>query len=306
MTQLNLFSDTLPRKPYCTDTLGNLSIRPAMDAIKRRYIQPNSPTDLRWMVYDIDRPTAFYDWDDRHAPAPNIIVMNKENGHAHLLYGLEVPVYKQPAAQKKPLRYAAAIDVALTEKLEADPGYAGLLCKNPLHPSWEVGVIEKDSYTLGLLADYVDLSPFSDKRIHLPPVGLGRNCTLFDVTRHWAYCQRRKPQGWLSEAFFIDAVTEYAAGYNLQNFPTPLPYAEVKATGKSIGRWTWENMDEAGFRAWGDNRRKASIRVRKAGAFEKAQSIKLYRETHPEASNRAIARVLGVSEFTVRQALRFL
>lgn len=304
MTQLTLFSETIPQKPYCTDTLGNLLIRPAMDAIKRRYIQPNGPSDLRWLVYDVDRPTAYYDWEERHAPAPNIVVRNRENGHAHLLYGLEVPVHKQPSAQKKPLRYAAAIDVALTEKLEADPGYAGLICKNPLHGSWDVGVFEKSSYSLGWLADYVDLSPFTDKRIHLPPVGLGRNCTLFDVTRHWAYRQRRKPQGWLSEAFFIDAVTEYAAGYNLQNFPTPLPYAEIKATGKSIGRWTWENMDEAGFRAWGENRRKASIRVRKAGAFEKAQSIKLYRETHPEATIRAIAEIFSVSIGSVSQYLR--
>lgn len=305
MTQLDLFTETLPKKPYCTDSLGNLSILPAMTAIKRRYIQPNGPTDLRWMVYDIDRPTAWYDWDDLHAPPPNIVVMNRENGHAHLLYGLEVPVYKQPSAQRKPLRYAAAIDVALTEKLEADPGYAGLLCKNPLHPSWEINVVKNDSYTLGLLADYVDLTPFRDKRIHLPPVGLGRNCTLFEVTRRWAYRQRRSPQGWLSMAFFIDAVTDYARGYNLQTFAmNPLPWGEIKATGKSIGRWTWENMDEAGFRAWGDNRRKASIRVRKAGAFEKAEQVRLYKMTHPEATIRAIAEFFGYSTYSVCNYLK--
>lgn len=304
MSQLELFSETLPQKPYCTDTLGNLSIRPAMDAVKRRYIQPNSPTDLRWLVYDIDRPTAYYDWEDLHAPPPNIVVQNRENGHAHLLYGLEVPVYKQPSAQKKPLRYAAAIDVALNEKLQADPGYVGLICKNPLHPSWEVGVFQEESYSLGWLSEYVDLTPFRDKRIHLPPVGLGRNCTLFDVTRRWAYRQRKTPQGWFSVGFFIDAVTEYAAGYNLQAFPVPLPYAEVKATGKSVGKWTWENMDEDGFRAWGENRRKASIRVRKGKAFEKAQMVKLYRETHPEATIRAIADVFGFSVGAVSQYLR--
>lgn len=305
MNQLDLFADTIPHKPYCTDTLGTLMIRPAMDAIKRRYIQPNGPNDLRWLVYDVDRPTAYYDWYDLRAPTPNIVVRNRDNGHAHLLYGLEVPVYKQPSAQRKPLRYAAAIDVALTEKLQADPGYAGLICKNPIHPSWDVSVFEEASYSLGWLADNVDLTPFSDKRIHLPPVGLGRNCTLFEVTRRWAYRKRRSPQGWLSESFFIDAVIEYAAGYNLQEFARNLlPWAEVKATGKSIGRWTWENMDEAGFRAWGDNRRKASIRVRRAGAFEKAEQVKLYRETHPEASNRAIAGVFGISRQSVDNYLK--
>lgn len=300
MSQLDLFAETLPKKPYCTDILGFLDIRPAMAAIKRRYIQPNSPTDLRWLVYDVDRPTAFYDWEDLHAPTPNIVVRNRENGHAHLLYGLEVPVYKQPSAQRKPLRYAAAIDVALTEKLEADPGYAGLLCKNPLHPSWDVSTFQSSAYTLGWLAEYVDLTPFTDKRIHLPPVGLGRNCTIFDVTRRWAYRQRRSPQGWLSMAFFIDAVTEYASGYNVQNFTlNPLPWAEVKATGKSIGRWTWENMDEAGFRAWGENRRAKSIRVRSASAQEKANQVKEYKRTHPEATIRAIADVFGFSTYSV-------
>lgn len=303
MTQLDLFYDNLPQKPYCTDDLGNLLIRPAASAIKRRYIQPNKPTDLKWLVYDIDRPTAYFDWYDLKAPNPNIVVMNRDNGHAHLLYGLEVPVYKQPSAQQKPLRYAASVDVALAKKLDADPGYAGLICKNPHHKSWEVGIFESVSYDLNWLADYVDLDPFYDRRKHLPPVGLGRNCTLFDVTRHWSYRQIRKPQGWLSESFFVEAVIEYAYSYNL-TFPCPLPSREVKATGKSIGKWTFRNMSAEGFRSWGENRRRASIRVRSASAQEKAQTIREYKKTHPEASNRAIAQILGFSLDTVNRAFR--
>lgn len=303
MNQLDLFYDNLPKKPYCTDYLGPLLIRSASSAIKRRYIQPNKHTDLNWLVYDIDRPTAYFDWYDLKAPTPNIVVMNRDNGHAHLLYGLEVPVYKQPSAKQKPLRYAASIDVALAKKLDADPGYRGLICKNPHHKSWEVGIFESVSYDLNWLADYVDLDPFYDRRKHLPPVGLGRNCTLFDVTRHWSYRQIRKPQGWLSESFFVEAVIEYAYSYNL-SFPCPLPSREVKATGKSIGKWTFRNMSAEGFRSWGDNRRRASIRVRSASAQEKAQTIREYKKMHPEASNRAIARVLEYSLDTVNRAFR--
>ena len=303
MNQLDLFYDNLPQKPYCTDDLGNLLIRPAASAIKRRYIQPNKPTDLKWLVYDIDRPTAYFDWYDLKAPNPNIVVMNRDNGHAHLLYGLEVPVYKQPSAQQKPLRYAASVDVALAKKLDADPGYAGLICKNPHHKSWEVGIFESVSYDLNWLADYVDLDPFYDRRKHLPPVGLGRNCTLFDVTRHWSYRQIRKPQGWLSESFFVEAVIEYAYSYNL-TFPCPLPSREVKATGKSIGKWTFRNMSAEGFRSWGDNRRRASIRVRSASAQEKANQVKEYKRTHPEATTRAIADVFGISQKSVSNYLR--
>ena len=303
MNQLDLFYDNLPQKPYCTDDLGNLLIRPAASAIKRRYIQPNKPTDLKWLVYDIDRPTAYFDWYDLKAPNPNIVVMNRDNGHAHLFYGLEVPVYKQPSAQQKPLRYAASVDVALAKKLDADPGYAGLICKNPHHKSWEVGIFESVSYDLNWLADYVDLDPFYDRRKHLPPVGLGRNCTLFDVTRHWSYRQIRKPQGWLSESFFVEAVIEYAYSYNL-TFPCPLPSREVKATGKSIGKWTFRNMSAEGFRSWGENRRRASIRVRSASAQEKANQVKEYKRTHPEATTRAIADVFGISQKSVSNYLR--
>jgi hypothetical protein len=299
--QLQLFSDNLPDKPYCTDVLGHrLNIFPALNAIKRRYIQPNSPYDLRWLVYDIDRPSARYDWDDLRAPAPNILAANPENGHAHLLYGLEVPVYKQPEAHHKPLRYVAAIDVALTEKLQADPSYAGLLCKNPLHPHWNVTIYEKESYDLAWLADYVDLEPYRDKRKHLPPIGLGRNCTLFEVSRRWAYSKIRSYEG--NASGFIDLVTGYSRKYNCDRFPVPLPDTEVRATGKSIGKWTYKNMSPQGFRAWGDSRREKSIQVRRVQSAERAAQAKIL-----EAAGKKqieIARILGISDRQVRTFLK--
>ena len=294
---LVLFRDTLPQKPYCTDELGNLFIRPALQAIKRKYIQPNSPHDLRWLVYDVDRPTAHFDWYDLKVPPPNITVMNKENGHAHLLYGLSVPVYKQPEAHQKPLRYAASIDVALSRTLEADPGYSGLICKNPLHNYWDIQVWQKYAYDLNLMADFLDLEPYQDRRTYLPPVGLGRNCTMFDLTRHWAYKEIRK-DNFLNEDFFIYECIAYAAGKN-DTFPIPLPYSEVKATGKSIGRWTYRNMSPAGFKNWGDNRRKKSITVRKTKAQERTEGIRAYKLDHPEATNKDISTLFQVSLRTV-------
>jgi len=78
---LTTFRSNLPSKPYWTDELQfGLKIRDAETAIKKRYLQYNKPTDLRWLVYDVDRPTAHFDWD--HAPAPNITVMNPDNGHS--------------------------------------------------------------------------------------------------------------------------------------------------------------------------------------------------------------------------------
>ncbi|MFK7640882.1 replication initiation protein, partial [Pseudomonas sp. 2024-245] len=71
MTQLQLFSSTLPKKPYYTDDLTNgLNIAKAEIARKAKYIQHNGPTHMLWLAFDIDRQGASIDWSDRGAPAP--------------------------------------------------------------------------------------------------------------------------------------------------------------------------------------------------------------------------------------------
>ncbi|MGL5666833.1 MAG: replication initiation protein [Shewanella sp.] len=60
------------------------------------------------------------------------------------------------------MRYAAAIEAALREKLGADRGYTGLICKKPLHPSWRVTTFQHYLYDLNWLADYLDLSSYDN------------------------------------------------------------------------------------------------------------------------------------------------
>jgi hypothetical protein len=304
---LNRFKDVLPNKPYCTNELGILFIRARESAIKHRYVQQNSPFDLYWLVYDVDRPTSHFDWDEIPCtPPPNITVMNPDNGHSHLFYGLEVPVLKcidNPKVHAKPLRYAAAIDIALALKLDADPGYTGLICKNPLHNHWTVHVWQTHLYDLNWLADYLDLGPYKDGRRRLPPIGLGRNCTLFDLSRRWSYVQIRKTGVYAHENYFVDAVTDYAAKKN-NDFPVPLPSSEIRSIGRSVGRWTWRNMSPEGFIEWGERRREHSIVVRQAKSAKRAEEIRAYKLEHPEMSNRKIALIFGVDERTVRRALQ--
>ena len=111
---LELFRDRLPRKPYHTENPHHgLRIRDVQRALSARYIQPNQPHRRYWLVYDVDRMTAALDWNDLGAPPPTIVAQNPENGHAHLIYGLDVPVRTAPDAKTAPLRYAAAVDCAL-------------------------------------------------------------------------------------------------------------------------------------------------------------------------------------------------
>jgi hypothetical protein len=246
--QLTLFEQRLPNKPYHTDDLSyGLSIIAAKKALKSRYIQPNGSTHRYWLVFDVDHSSANMNWHDIGAPAPNIIVTNRDNGHAHLIYGLEVSVRTAPDGSSSALRYAAAIEAALRGKLGADEGYSGLICKNPLNPHWLVSTWENNLYTLDWLADYLDLSVYNGSK-RLPSYGLGRNCNLFDYLSTWAYKAFR--QGWPEYERWLEAVLTRAEGYNNREFTSPLPLSEVKATAKSVAKWTSQRFSAAGFSKW--------------------------------------------------------
>jgi Replicase family/Primase C terminal 1 (PriCT-1) len=245
--QLDLFSQRLPRKPYHSNDLNyGLSIASAKRAITSKYIQPNGPTHKYWLVFDLDRPDAALHWDHIGAPAPNITVKNPANGHAHLIYGLEVPIRTAPDGRTAPLRYAAAIEGALRELLGADVGYSGLICKNPLSEHWQVAIWEQNLYSLDWLADYVDLSACNGSN-RLLNYGLGRNCNLFEYLAKWAYKAIR--QGWPEYEQWFEACLTRAEGYN-RRFPEPLPFNEIKATARSVANYTHRNFSPAGFSVW--------------------------------------------------------
>lgn len=306
--QLDLFRERLPRKPYHTDefTTG-LSIADVSRALGARYIQPNGPTHRHWLVFDVDHAAATLSWDDVGAPAPNITVTNRANGHAHLIYGLETPIRTAPDGKVAPLWYAAAIEAALREKLGADLGYSGLICKNPLHTHWLVQVWEPASYDLSWLADYLDLSPYNGRK-QLPAYGLGRNCTLFEKTRQWAYKAIR--QGWPGYEAWLSAVIDRAIGYNVQ-FEPPLPANEVRHIAKSIAKWTHRNLTPAGFSAVQAARGAKGGKVSKGGG-RPSNSGKARADLLPEVlrlkgmgySNRDIGEDLGISSSTVSLYLK--
>lgn len=243
MQQLKLFTAaTLPRKPYCTDDLSlGLQIRTLEHALRRRYVQPNEPVRRHWLVYDVDREGASEAWDGV-AAEPNLTVINPANGHGHLLYALDVPVYLKGKASVKAIRYAAAVDAAYTDLLDADRGYVGLICKNPLHGQWRVLQGPDWAYALGDLAEWIPADRLASykRRKRTLLTGLGRNCTLFDTLRAWAYRNVNRT-AWVSAAAWNRAVQVEAEAINAL-FPTPLALPEVKATAKSVAGWVWKML----------------------------------------------------------------
>uniref|UniRef100_UPI0028A6F93C replication initiation protein n=1 Tax=Pantoea septica TaxID=472695 RepID=UPI0028A6F93C len=138
---------------------------------------------------------------------------------------------------------AAAVENALRKKLEADAGYSGLICKNPNHGHWKIAVWQPELYTLDWLADFLDLNAANDKEI-VADYGLGRNCTLFDKTRKWAY--RAIRQGWPEYDQWLQACYERASAYN-QQLAAPLDENEVSGIAKSIAKWTHGKLTEESF-----------------------------------------------------------
>ena len=241
---LALFNDRLPNKPYFSDDLYfGVRIAGKERAILAKYIQFNQPHAMFWLGFDVDRAGAAIDWSDRNAPAPTLTITNPQNGHAHLLYALKTSIRTAPDGKMKPLRYAAAVENALCKKLEADAGYSGLICKNPNHGHWKIAVWQPELYTLDWLADSLDLNAANDKEI-VADYGLGRNCTLFDKTRKWAY--RAIRLGWPEYDQWLQACYERASAYNLQ-LAVPLNENEVRGLAKSIAKWTNTKFSESSF-----------------------------------------------------------
>lgn len=254
--QLALFEpERLAHRPYCTDDkAAGMSIRGVKQALTRKYIQANCPALQFRIVLDVDhdiRSTAeLGTWaDDFMAPLPNWTAITRETGRGHLGYEIEVPVAKHDHARAGPIRLAAVIEDALAAKLRADFGYAGLICKNPTHTAWHTVVGRVQPYDLTELCEWVDLAKYQGKQAREPQGPLGRNNLLFDRLRMWAYGALRDYKGKQPFEVWHLAVEAQAAEFNHFHQADlvrrdALAWGEVKATAKSVAKWTWQHFGE--------------------------------------------------------------
>ena len=242
--QLDLFN-SLPNKPYCMDEKpGFMLIRSKNIAIKKPYLQINAPTTTIYFVFDDDKNDAALSWFDENLPAPYWTTQNPENGHAHICYKLEIPLHTSEFSSIKAIKYAQAVYYAYALKMGADLSYSQLITKNPLHPQHRTTYWTKQAYSLDYLADFVDLPKKLPKKLEM--VGLGRNVTMFEKGRRWAYTAIRDYMHHSSSHDWERAVRAKIEAIN-NSFEQPLPYNEVKATTKSIARWVWHRFSYGEF-----------------------------------------------------------
>lgn len=305
--QLELFEQRLPRKPYCSDSLvEGVKVRPERQARKRRFIQVNPPWLRSWLIFDVDRETGALAWEDAGLPEPYWSSQNPANGHAHLAFGLEAPVLLGKHDRAEPMRYLAAVETAMRAAMGADPGYSGLITKNPLHSHWRtLWSYRAGVYDLDYLTEHLDLPKFVNRKRDPEEVGLGRNVTVFDWLRYYAY---RSVKGWKRAGGQGVYVRWQAHLYDLAlqrngEFPQPMDHKECYHIAKSVAHWVWTVFDpdasDERFSRLQSYRGKQGGRPAMADAQASAQLLRAQ-----GMSNRAIARELGVDEKSVRLWVR--
>ena len=156
----------------------------------------------------------------------------------------KVPVGRTDAAHTLPLTYLAHVADRLSYHLGGDPGYTGLITRNPVTPGPECTTFwaRMFPYTLRELDKLLPNGKPPSRRL----TGIGRNCDMFrsmvsEVFRpRWAAILGA--QGW------TEAWLEHVRGQNAAMFaPDVLPDSECRSIAKSCFRYWTLNYDPGRF-----------------------------------------------------------
>lgn len=232
----------LPLRPYATNRFQEgirRERRPV--AMTRRYVEANPSAVSNLLVVDVDHADAVLRAVSSVGshPLPNAVVENPVNGHAHAVWALAEAVTRTEYARRKPLAYAAAVTEGLRRALDGDAAYSGLMTKNPLHTDWSTEWLHGSLHTLGgleeALGGHMPAARWREtKRFRTNVTGLGRNCSIFETARTWAYREVRHHFG--SPDTLHAAIHAEVSARNAQ-FAEPLPAVEARAIANSIHRW---------------------------------------------------------------------
>ena len=231
--------------PFCSYNKQAQLRRPKDIALQYPYMQVNRKDMVSWLVFDLDHSDLFV-WEDQMLPTPNMIVRNSKSGTSHLYYAIN-PVCTSSKAQSHPIHYMKAIIEAFKLRLNADPSYSGPVAKTPGHPWWETIEFHTKTYSLGELADSVELSPINPwLKKNLEDNSHSRTLQLFDETRYFAYSIVKNERKNGSFQSFYNKVSSHALSKNdfiVKGYAQNLLTSELNSTIKSITRWTWDRYD---------------------------------------------------------------
>ena len=214
-------------------------------------LQLNPPHAYAAIILDVDNPSDAGWPSGTPTPVPSWLVLNtrartptRRAGGIHCVYALEVPVARHNAAHTLPLAYLSHVADRLAYHMGADPGYQGLITRNPLRPGE------------GCFTHWGRMLPYSLSELdRLLPRGkppprrqtdLGRNCDLFRAQVSEVFRPRWAPvleaEGW--ELKWLD----YVRGQNVAMFGDSfLPDSECRSIAKSCFRYWLLRYDPGRF-----------------------------------------------------------
>lgn len=240
-----------PYFPRCSNDKTACLSRPTQQALDFPYMQINPKGMVSWLIFDLDHTNSFI-WEATNLPPPNLIVQDPKTCRSHLFYAIE-PVCTTQKAREKPILYMKAIYAAFATKLHADLNYhSGPVAKTPGHRAWRTTELHAKIYSLSELHEYVELEPIKPWWNTPPKSTLdsnSRHCILFDFVRYKAYASvlEEKKTGSL-ESFYIKLLNfaETKNSFEKYGFSQDLSFSSLKATVKSVARWTWEKYKGRG------------------------------------------------------------
>ena len=276
MEQLELFAPEIVRRhglaefhvsPYVSlgkrpdGSWGPIYRVPAEAAWQYPEIELRTPLSCPVLLFDCDQgannPIAAALADV--LPMPSWVCWRTGTQTCHAAYCLRRPVLTHENALPVPQHALARVAEYYTQELRADPGYAGVLTHNPIHPRWRTDWGHEGGYSIEELGQYIPPGyrmPRLDKRMSVE----GRNTGLFRAGMKWCGL----PRNWGN----FSAVAAYLAGLNT-TLIKPLPVREVEGIAKSVARYARENI--AGGRTQANFSRIQAARGRKGGMVSGAK-----------------------------------
>jgi hypothetical protein len=148
-------------------------------------------------------------------------------------------------ARDKPIAYMKAIYTAFAARLNADTEFhSGPVAKTPGHRWWLTSELHNHVHELAELADFVELEAASrwGKVVSVDHLSHSRHEMLFELVRHYAYAivsQERQDGNFITFTRLVEAFAHNRNSFTRFGFAANLPLSSIRATVKSITRWTW-------------------------------------------------------------------
>lgn len=245
------------------------------------------------LVIDCDDEARLLAGGLQFLPVPSWATWHGDRG-CHVVWCLSDPVHRYPEASPRPLQVLARIEAYYVLAAGGDQGFAGVLADNPIAPDtgrktrWGA----REPYSLGELAEVI---PTGWRRPRAPVGAVGRNCCVFESAMEWAGKRSNANLPVLPAALAVN-----------EAFASPLPWAEVRDTARSVeryrDRWRAQGWHRPDWLERQAARGVASGRARRLSTAERDAAI--VAAVLGGQGVRSVAREHGLAPSTVTRIMR--